>query len=371
MVAGNLSALAVLIRTEREPLLADWRQRVCQLPSAARLDAPTLNDHIPMLLDELAAAFVTSSDETTLDALRDGSPPAHGAQRLQDGFNIAEVVSEYNILRGCLYDLAESHGLNLEHQAFHVLNFVLDKAIGLAVETYSTERALEVQRRREDYLAFVAHDLRTPLNAISLAARVLDDTHGDRPGPARSVMLRVLRRNIVQLEALVNKVLEENSHLQTEVGVKLERRDVHLWPVVEALIHDIHPVAGTSSTLLINTVPDELVAFADAGLLRRIFQNLIANAITYTPRGEVHVGAEELTGHGGVKCWVSDNGAGISRDLIGKVFDKGEGDPDKPGSTGLGLAIVKMFVESHGGAVDVESTEGAGTTIRFTLPARG
>jgi two-component system phosphate regulon sensor histidine kinase PhoR len=53
----------------------------------------------------------------------------------------------------------------------------------------------------------------------------------------------------------------------------VERREVDLWPLVEALVHDLHPLAGTSSAQLINQVPDDLVVYADAGLLRRIFQN--------------------------------------------------------------------------------------------------
>jgi signal transduction histidine kinase len=71
----------------------------------------------------------------------------------------------------------------------------------------------------------------------------------------------------------------------------------------------------------------------------------------------------------GVECSVSDNGAGIPAEGLEKVFDKGESDPEKEGS-GLGLVIVKTFVESHGGTVTVQSTEGVGSTFRFTLPGR-
>ena len=182
-------------------------------------------------------------------------------------------------------------------------------------------------------------------------------------------MLKALRRSVQQLEALVGKVLEENTHLQTEVGVKLERREFDLWPLVEVLIHDLHPVAGTASTQLINTIPDDLVVYADASLLRRIFQNLIANAIKYTPRGVVTIGARELAADGAVECWVRDNGAGIPDELLEKVFDKGESDPENAGGTGLGLAIVKTFTEAHGGKVSVEK-EAAGSMFRFSIPTK-
>ena len=103
----NLSQLAALIRGDREPLLRRWREQVRGLPSAHDLDVPTLNDHIPALLEELARALEVGSDESIAAALREGSSPTHGLQRVKDAFNIAEVVAEYNILRGCVHDLAE------------------------------------------------------------------------------------------------------------------------------------------------------------------------------------------------------------------------------------------------------------------------
>ncbi|MGI8980625.1 MAG: sensor histidine kinase [Pirellulaceae bacterium] len=368
---NDLDRLVELVKQERHVLLSRWRQQVRELPSARQLDIPALNDHLPGLLDELAKALESKSDQSIPEALLEVSPAAHGLQRVQDGFDIEEVVAEYNILRGCIHDLADDNGLNLQGKPFHIINRVFDHAIGLALQTYATQRALEVQQRRAEYLAFVAHDLRTPLNAISLAGRVLELTLAERGGSAETAqMLKALRRNLQHLEGLVGKVLEENVNLQTEMGIKLERRELDLWPLVESLIHDLHPVAGTASTQLFNKVPDDLVAYADANLLRRVFQNLIANAIKYTPRGEIIIGAREHGAEGAVECWVSDNGTGIPAELLEKVFDKGETDPANAGGTGLGLAIVKTFTEAHGGKVTVESKEGVGSTFRFLLPTK-
>ncbi len=371
MSIQNIGKLAPLIEQERDALLSRWREQVRQLPSAKHLDTPTLNDHIPLLLDELVTALRLVSDQTIPEAMLEGSPPAHGLQRHLDGFDIVEVVAEYNILRGCIHDLAQDHGLALQGKPFHILNRVLDEAIGLAVQTFATGQALEVQRRREEYLAFVAHDLRTPLNAISLAARVLElKIKGRADSGDVTQMLKALHRNVQHLESQVEKVLKENAHVQTESGVKLERREFDLWPLVQGLIHDLHPVAGTASTHLINNTPDELIAHGDASLLRRVFQNLVANAIKYTPCGEIIIGAQETGPDGAIECWVSDNGTGIPADRLAIIFDKLETDPERGGGTGLGLAIVKTFVEAHGGKVTVESEEGAGSTFRFTLPGR-
>jgi two-component system phosphate regulon sensor histidine kinase PhoR len=136
------------------------------------------------------------------------------------------------------------------------------------------------------------------------------------------------------------------------------------------LIHDLHPVAGTSSTKLLNKIPEDLIVYADASLLKRIFQNLIGNAIHYTPRGEVTLGARSDEMQKMVECWVSDNGAGIPGDLLDKVFDKGQSDPLKEDGRGLGLAIVKSFTEAQGGTVAAESKPGDGSTFRFSLPAK-
>jgi len=370
MIIDGLDALADVIHRDREVLLLQWRREIRALPSARHLDVPTLNDHVPGLLAELVSALKSGSSETIAEALVDGSPPAHGLQRLTDGFDLEEVVAEYNILRGCIHDLAIGQGLTLQGAPFHILNRVLDGAIGAAVQAYSTQRALEVQQRREAYLAFVMHDLRTPLNAIALATTVLD--RALRPDDNRaetSRMLNALRRNVRQLESLVTKVMEENANLETEVGVKLERRHLDLWPLVEALVHDVHPIAGTSSTQLVNEIPDDLTIFADASLLRRIFQNLIANAIRYTPRGTVVIGALNSGLDGAAECWVTDDGAGIPAALVEKVFETFESDPNQDSGWGLGLAIVKTFVEAHGGVITVDSREGYGATFRFTLPA--
>jgi two-component system phosphate regulon sensor histidine kinase PhoR len=364
--------LARLIEQERDALLARWRGQVREFPVARELDVPTLNDHIPILLEELVAALRSKSDETIAQALHDGSPPAHGMQRVKDAFDIEEVVAEYNLLRGCIHDLADRNGLSLQGRPFHVLNRVLDGAIGSAVQSFATQKAIEVRHRREEYLAFVAHDLRTPLSAISLSARVLEMllTRDRTDMPQSAQMLKTLTRNVQHLEALVSKVIEENSNLETESGIKLERRKFDLWPLVEALIHDLHPVAGTGTTRLTNAVAEDFVVYADASLLRRVFQNLIANAISYTPRGEVVIGARQAADGDGVECFVRDNGGGIPADRRSTVFEKHETDPEKEGGLGLGLAIVKTFVEAHDGAVTVESELGVGSTFSFTLPGR-
>ena len=359
-----------MLLEDRDAILAQWRLQVRGLASAAHLDLPTLNDHMPVWIEELASALRKVPIETSDEAPAVAIPLAHGVQRFEDGFDIEEVVGEYNILRDCVNDLAERQDLEVRGAARRQLNKVFDDAIAGAVKAFAESQARDVQRRRAEHLAFVAHDLRTPLSAITFSAHILQQrlpAAGGDPETAR--LLKILARNAQQLDALVTHVLKENTQLLTEIGVKVERRTLDLWPVVETLIQDLQPLAAKSATRMVNQVPDDLEVRADAGLLRRIFQNLIGNAIAYTPGGEVTVGARDCPDGELVECWVTDNGAGISRERIDKVFDALETDPERAG-VGLGLAIVKTFVEAHDGKVEVESVEGEGSTFRFTLPRK-
>ena len=364
----DVKKLAQLIREKKPDLLARWRDNLRGLPGAERLDRPTLDDHVPDLIDEIAVALERRDDESIVESHLAASPAAHGLQRLRVGFRITEVVAEYNVLRECVHDLADEHGLVLRGETFHIVNRILDDGIATAVQTYAAERALELQQRREEHLAFIAHDLRTPLQAIGLAASLLEEEI-DPGRPDAAEALQTMRRNLGRLDALVVEVVREQQNLSQDKGGRLERRELDLWPVVEALLRDLRPVAEAAGTRLKNAVPRDVVVYADVSLLTRVFQNLLANAIEYTPAGLVTVRARTLD-DASVECEVEDDGAGIQRELLPRIFDKLATDPERNRGTGLGLAIVKDYVELHAGTVRVESEVGRGTTFRFRLPPR-
>jgi two-component system phosphate regulon sensor histidine kinase PhoR len=364
----DLYELATLIRRERDTLLADWRHEVRQLGVAHELDVPTLNDHIPGLLEELADELEAHSDESMVGELKKNSV-VHGLDRLRLRFDVEEVVAEYNALRGVIQDLIERQDLTLRGPVNRTINRVIDMSIGLAVKTYAAQKALEIQQRREEHLTFVAHDLRSPLAAIAMAARLLEDTVPDVARDERAAMLlETMHRNVSRLNSLVVKVVQEEANLKTRANERMERREVNLRELVEALVKDLRPLADASSLKLVNEIPEGLTAFADQGMLSLVFQNLISNAIDYTPNGRVTVGAKAAEGSAAVECRVADDGAGIPPDRLDKVFDKLETDPDKKSGMGLGLAIVKQFVEAHGGRAWAESELGRGSTFRFTIP---
>lgn len=347
-------------------MLSEWRVEVRQLPVARDLDVPTLNDHLPLLLEELACELEASCDDTMIEGLKN-SPVIHGLERLRIGFDVQEVVAEYNALRSVIQNLSERHGLSLHGRANHIVNRVIDGAIGLAVQTYATQKALEVQQKREEHLSFVMHDLRTPLSVIAMATHLLNKNLETAMDGRSAQLVETLNRNVNHLNALVSRVVQEEANLKTEPGEKLIRRQLEVRKIIDELIDDLHPLAETSSATVVNDVPADLRAFADAGLLTLVFQNLISNAINYTRGGTVTVGAREVKDEARVECWVTDNGAGIPPGRLEKVFEKLETDPDRKEGMGLGLAIVKQIVEAHGGQITVTSELGKGSTFRFTL----
>jgi two-component system phosphate regulon sensor histidine kinase PhoR len=359
---------ASIIRDKRDALLADWREKVRALPNAAELDTPTLNDHIPIFLEELADAFEQGTEKAISNCVVQGSCPTHGLQRFDNGFEVEEVVAEYNILRGCIHTVLEENGITIQGSFLHILNNILDGAIGAAIKAYVEQQTLDMQRKREDYLAFVAHDLRTPIGAIALATQILEHDIADGGNTRLQQALTTLRRNVGYLSALTSKVLEENINLETDCGVRLEQRRFDLWPLVELIMQDMQPVIESGCAKLVNDVPHDLTVYADASLLQRVFQNLIANAVRHAPNGEVRVSAKSAAMQDMVECEVTDNGCGMAEDRLSRIFDKFETDGKRSTDVGLGLAICKAFVEAHGGTIAVRSQAGAGSTFSFTLP---
>ncbi len=362
----NLNKFSLLIKKESHTLLISWRNIVKTLPIAKDLDTPTLTDHIPDLIEELSYELsIFDTDKTLMDELKK-SPVTHGLDRLRIGFDVEELVAEYNALRYVILDLAQKNITKLDGPETHTINRVIDKSIALAVKTYSDRKALDIKNQRAEHLSFVAHDLRTPLAAIGMATSLLKKSLSKEiQSDTSNRYLEELKRNIIRLDTLIVKVVQEEIDQASQRNLVLE--EIQLFPLVEGLLQDMKPLAEVSNTALVNNVPADFTAYADANLITLIFQNLISNAINYTDNGTVTVGANDLKGSGFSECCVSDTGVGIDPERIEKVFDKLE-TSHKKGGMGLGLAIVKKFVEAHGGKVWVESKLGAGSTFRVTLP---
>jgi two-component system, OmpR family, phosphate regulon sensor histidine kinase PhoR len=359
--------LGALLRAERDALLARWRERVRQLPGAAGLGVPALNDHVPDLIEELACELEAACDVDRLPQPVTDNPVVHGKQRFDIGFDVGEIVAEYGMLRSCVQDVAEERGLTFGGESARAVNRVIDGAVARAVETYVAHQSAETSRRREEHLAFIAHDLKTPLSAVDMASALLERNLPEEAKTGQTgMLLATLRRNVGRLGALVKAVVREDARVEAGAEIVLHRREFDLWPLAQGLVYDLRPLAAPADTKLVNSVPEDLTVYADAHALSQIIQNLISNALKYAPGGRVTVGARSA-GEGAVECCVSDTGEGVEPGRLEKIFEKGETDR-RQGGTGYGLAIVRQLVEAHGGRAWAESRPGEGATFYFTIP---
>src|SRR5215470_7713015 len=257
----NLTRLADLLTRHRQQLLDQWRKEVRHLPAARDLDVPTLNDHIPDVLEELSGALAAGETRSVMELQLEKSPRVHGTERFRAGFDIVEVVAEYNIIQELVQALAEQNGVDISGDVNLIINRVFDRAIAAAVDTFARQKTLEVQQRREEHLAFVMHDLRTPLAAMQTARMLLTHNLPDnvKIGTVAN-MLELLDRNASRLEALLKLANQEqyNITVSTTDQLRIERREFDLWPLVEGLLHDFKPLAEHSPVRIVNTVPTEL-----------------------------------------------------------------------------------------------------------------
>ncbi|HEY7624166.1 MAG TPA: HAMP domain-containing sensor histidine kinase [Candidatus Limnocylindria bacterium] len=218
----------------------------------------------------------------------------------------------------------------------------------------------EEQRRR--LLADVSHELRTPLSVVQGNLEALVD--GVHPADEHHLAAileetKVLARLIEDLRTLS---LAESGALAlhrepTDVGVLI--RDVIASFEGEAREAGVELAFGGSQ--------DVLQADLDPVRTREVLNNLLANALRYTPRGG-RVGVAAIRDASAVTVTISDTGAGIPPDALEHVFERFYKSAESRGA-GLGLAIAKQLVEAHGGDISATSEIGKGTTIRFTLPA--
>ncbi|HEY2976284.1 MAG TPA: histidine kinase dimerization/phospho-acceptor domain-containing protein, partial [Pyrinomonadaceae bacterium] len=208
----NLTRLAELILQQREELMHLWRNKVQQVLGVRNLDTPAAGSHIAALLDDVAAALLKGKNKSLITLPVDGTTEVHGRQRLHEGFNLIEVVADYNALREAIQEFAEANRITVTGRVRSILDRVLDKAIGIAVQTYSEQKALEIQRQRDEHLSFIVHDLKTPLSAVSMAAMVLDHTlSGECKNQRVATLLQIVERNAQRLNVLVSRVIQEET----------------------------------------------------------------------------------------------------------------------------------------------------------------
>jgi signal transduction histidine kinase len=224
---------------------------------------------------------------------------------------------------------------------------------------------------KDDFVASVSHELRTPLTAImGFLDLVLDER--DAISPEVRQNLDVVKRNSERLLRLVSDLLSTAQAAEGHMTLEVQRTD--LSELVELALADLAPRASDIGVLLRRSLPSGLMAQVDSVRIRQLVDNLVSNAIKYTPSGgEVTVRLEPEGSD--VLLEVTDTGIGISpadqSRLFSRFFRTRDAETLAIQGIGLGLAITKSIAEAHGGTIQVKSQVGAGTTFLVRLPACG
>jgi PAS domain S-box-containing protein len=237
----------------------------------------------------------------------------------------------------------------------------------LASERTARAAAEEASRRREQTLAFVAHDLRNPVQTVVMAAGALTDL--PLPPEKRAQQLEIIKRSAWRMNRLIGDLLDVSLMEAGTFGVN--REPLELDRLLDEVIESFAAQARARSLSLETDIGDGLPRLhGDRDRLQQVLTNLVGNAIKFTPAGgRVVVGARPCAGE--VEVYVRDTGCGIAADHLEKVFERFWQVRRDRGGAGLGLMIARGIVEAHGGRITVESVVGAGSTFRVALPATG
>ena len=266
---------------------------------------------------------------------------------------------------------SDTRDINLLVQAFNRMLEELDREVTVRVK--AEEGLREADRKKDEFLATLAHEIRNPLapmtNAISLMRR------GD-PAPAlREKALGILDRQMRHVVRLIDDLLDVSRITTGKLSLNTE--NVDLSDVLKAALELIEPTARARQlTLTAEVPPRKVVLVGDAARLLQVMSNLLSNACRYTPTGG-RISVEVRPGSSHVEVGVVDTGVGIDpamQQRIFELFEQGDKSLER-GNTGLGigLTLARQLVRLHGGEISVQS-EGIGHGSRFVLrlplPAR-
>jgi PAS domain S-box-containing protein len=235
-------------------------------------------------------------------------------------------------------------------------------------EKKARDEAVEANRAKDFFLAFVSHELRSPLNAILGWAKILLTKPVD--DATRKNALETIERSARVQTKLINDLVD--SARVASGKLRLEFRPTNVYEIVRATCHSQKPSADLRN-IAFEMVSDseEIGVFGDAGRLQQVFNNLLSNAVKFTPEGG-SISVRIRTGADDVSISVTDTGQGISAGMLPNVFrqfSQGEEGNMHDRGLGLGLSIVKILVGKHGGTVRAESEgEGRGATFTVSLP---
>lgn len=230
--------------------------------------------------------------------------------------------------------------------------------------------AIEASQIRDKVLRIVAHDLRNPLHTIALSTGLLRELNAFEPGSPGANAIATIERTVTRADRLIQDLLEAGR--AKHGGLEIDPRPVRPEPILEEALDQHAPLADEKEITLQKDWSEGLpLVMADRNRLLQVLENLIGNAIKFTPEGgRVTVGAKPSGEE--VVFWVEDTGPGIEPAELPKLFDPfWQAARSRRGGAGLGLAISQGIIEAHHGRIRVESEVGRGSRFVFGLPVAG
>ena len=285
-------------------------------------------------------------------------------------YGLRRSLRSFDALSGAVGDIIANREEPVELPAD--LSTVQDELNGIRLTALADERAaVAAERRKDELVAYLAHDVKTPLTSVIGYLSLLDEAP-DLPKEPRQKYTRIAFEKACRLEGLIDEFFEITRYnLQ---AIPIERAWVQVKLFCEQVAEGFYVEAEARSLSIEVEAPDDARFFVDAEKLSRAVGNVLRNAIAYAdPDTTIKLRAEMAEGESEPiwKISVTDRGREISQAHLKSIFDKFYREDGargtKEGGTGLGLAIAQEIVVSHKGAISAESTDGV-TTFTITLP---
>ena len=372
--------VGLIVQRDSQLIIERWAQEaVREQPNAARIHHQALLDHLPRLLHTLGRSL---ADHLAPDAAPHEELAAeHGEQRWEVGWSLSEVVQDYQLLRLVLFEhLEETLERPLGSRESRAIGLALDESISASVAAYvhqseasfreQTAALQEADRRKNEFLAMLAHELRNPLAPI-LTSIELFRLIG--PADANVKQAReIIERQVKYMARLVDDLLDLTRIARGKLELRKTTFDV--GRAVEQAVQTVRPlVEEQGHQLTIEPSAEPIFLHADESRIVQVMVNLLSNAAKYTERGgQIRLTVSREGDEAVLR--VRDSGVGIEPDMLDRIFDLyaqiGRSLHRAQGGLGIGLTLVRQLVELHGGRVHVHSDgPGKGSAFEVRLPA--
>jgi NtrC-family two-component system sensor histidine kinase KinB len=284
---------------------------------------------------------------------------------------VADVLRSGNTVASESPSAVVPWGVGGSRRAFRIRSTPMrdadDRLVGAVTLLEDITHLAEISRMKSEFIADASHELRTPLTSVQMGIHLLlEDTESALTERQKDI-LQVCRDDTARLDRLMRALLDLS---KIESGdVTPARTAIRASALARGAVEALRlQVEGKGLKLNVDVAPDLPSVFVDEAQIERVFGNLVTNAARATASGGT-ITVSATARPGAVAFSVADTGVGIPPAHLANIFEPFVQVPNAPGGgAGLGLTISRRIIESHGGALSVQSTTGKGSTFTFTVP---